>query len=282
MPVRAHLRISMLVVVLAASFDCRASAVEYTRAHTLPPVKLTYDDVDRILSRYWGLLATANAAYTNATVASETLTLSTGDQDFAFGGHAISDRTNLPTTVYKLEYEAFFEHGAISRIDIELEDYRRTISVSGVSADQVDVIESALERDLSTYAAFPGGMVFRSFCVSLIGLCCYFVLIFFAVLIFGKESIFQKPLLVSCIVTAFAVQVLTYLLPTEKWFPGFAAFKNEASWIVRDGPQISFFGVVVTIIGIPLSLLLSRWFGQANKPTIAPPPNTEEEKPFVD
>ena len=55
--------------------------------------------------------------------------------------------------------------------------------------------------------------------------------------------------------------ILLFTLPLKDLFPGFAVYEDEASWIVRDAPQIGFVGLIITIV---LSFLIPMWLGKHN------------------
>lgn len=269
---RIHLFGAILVTTLQLLLILRANAVEYTRKYDLPPLRVTYDDVDAILSKTWGLVETANSQDTNADIHAGSIKLSTPDGEMEIGGHSIIDRTHVPEVAYDFEYMAIGESGPITLIRIDCSDRYRNITVSGHSADQVDTVASALERGFADHTAFAGGLRFRFLLASLTSLAGYFVMVLLSRKIFGKDALENGSIMGTCGVVAVVIQLSFLFLPTDRWFPGFAAFKSEASWLVRCGPQISFFGVVVTIVAIPLGVLLSRWFGQpvSTEPPIVP------------
>ena len=68
----------------------------------------------------------------------------------------------------------------------------------------------------------------------------------------------RQQILLIPIFLAVGALVLWYLFPVEELLAGFTGYMKDASFIVRYGPQISFYGLIIGIVGIfvPYILLL--------------------------
>jgi hypothetical protein len=54
---------------------------------------------------------------------------------------------------YALSYSYSWAEAPVSKLELDLRDYARRLSVSGTAVDQVEAISAALERDLSQHSA---------------------------------------------------------------------------------------------------------------------------------
>ena len=68
---------------------------------------------------------------------------------------------------------------------------------------------------------------------------------------------------------------LLFFLPFEALFAGFSLSEFDPSFASRYGPEISFLGLVLGLVGIPLSYLMPRWLAKRStavpERTAAPP-----------
>ena len=54
------------------------------------------------------------------------------------------------------------------------------------------------------------------------------------------------------------LSISVWILPWEDWFPGVVIVHGDASIIVRYAPELSFFGLLLTLVTFLLSLVYAR------------------------
>jgi hypothetical protein len=89
----------------------------------------------------------------------ETLTLGTGPDEIQIAGHSFPANPRVPKAAYALSYSYSWAEAPVSKLELDLRDYARPLSVSGTAVDQVEAISAALERDLSQHSAIGGDTV---------------------------------------------------------------------------------------------------------------------------
>jgi hypothetical protein len=261
-------RILLLFLLLASSGLFAAEPEpQYTRTRQLPALKMTFTDMQLVLDKAAHLVADANKeAEAKAKEAKgpqqllflfqssprETLTLGTGPDEIQIAGHRFPANARVPKAAYALSYSYSWAETPVSKLELDLRDYERRLSVSGMAVDQVEAISAALEGDLSQHSAIGGDAV-RYFGMLIVG----FILL--GSLVFGGTyCIYERQWrYLGVPILSFVGLVLLFTLPLKELFTGFAVYQGEPSWIVRDAPQIAFGGLIITIV---LSFLIPMLF----------------------
>ena len=182
----------------------------------------------------------------------ETLTLGTGPNEIQISGHGFPSNARVPKAAYALSYSYSWAEAPVSKLELDLRDYGRRLSVSGTAVDQVEAISAALERDLSQYSAIGGDTV-RLFATLII-----FLILLAGVLVGGAVCVLERQWrYVGIPIVCLIGLGLLFLLPLKDALAGFAMYQGEASWIVRYAPQIGFVGLIITIV---LSFLIPMFF----------------------
>jgi hypothetical protein len=245
-----------LAVICALTTGASSTGAEfqYSRTRELPPLKLSYEELSRLLEKAHNLLSTANAQADKREYLREKITLAAGSDKIEISGFALDSTTRLPKAAYSFSYSYYWSDAPLSSFQMDFGDYSRRITVSGTEGDQVEAICSALERDCLEHSVFIGGSLFRALAGNflLIGLIVSLTLTAAYCIVERRWRALGMPL---CSLIAL-VMLLT--LPFEELLAGFAVYRGNASFLVRYGPQLSFLGVIVSIVGIPLSYFLPR------------------------
>jgi len=251
--VRQAIIIILLLHLLAHSY---AAEINYFRNTQLPPLRISFADLQKILDKSTSLMTTANSKESSKSRREE-ISLYRGDQQVTLAGHLLNaEGARIPETIDRFEYFARAQDppGAVSWIQMSFSDSSRDLKVEGSSPDQVDAVFSSLKDDLMGVSTPLGGFMFWYLLITFLstGTIIHIMLSF----IHWKIEKRQPPLapLVFSIVTL----ILTWTLPLKKIFAGFSAVKGDASFMVRYGPQISFLSLVLCIAAIPISYWLSK------------------------
>jgi hypothetical protein len=255
-------RLVIAFLLLGAS-DLYAAEPQYTRTRELPALKISFTDMQFALDKAANLLSSANGEATKKEFFfHETLRLGTGPDEIEIAGHSFPANAHVPKAAYALSYSYSWTDAPVSRLQLDLGDYTRRLTVSGTAVDQVEAISAALEHDLSQHSAIGGAMlrdvssfiIFASFLVSLIYSGAYCIV----------ERRWRN---LGMPIFSLVGLVLLFVLPFKDLLAGFAVYQGEPSWIVRFEPQIAFLSLIIAIAGIPLSFFIPKWRDAAQKGT---------------
>ncbi len=249
------LKTAVIIFLLFFFVYSHASEVNYSKEAQLPPLRIAFSELQKILDKTTSLIASANSKE-GSQLRREEVSLYKSGQRVTISGHALNaERARLPQTIDRFEYTASASEPApLTRIEMSFHDFSRTLRVEGSSPDQVDAIFSTLRDDLITVSSLLGGTFQKSFIFGFL-----FVLLIVNIintLIHWIESK-KRPLLARL---GFSVIALIFLwtLPVGQMFAGFSAIQGDASFMMRYGPQISFLSLVLSFVGILISYWLSK------------------------
>ena len=170
MPLNRMPRSVLISVVLLGVIDLYAAEQpefveqkpQYTRTRELPALKISFTDVQFALEKAANLLSNANrdgGKKPKDIFLSESLRVGTGPDEIEVTGHSFPANAHVPKAAYALSYSYSWRDAPVSRLQLDLGDWTRRLSVSGTAVDQVEAISAALERDLSQHTAIGGDMV---------------------------------------------------------------------------------------------------------------------------
>jgi len=223
---------------------------------------MSYSDLQELLDKVSKVIFTSTTQHDlNKLSFRESVRFSTDKVTIEISGHSfLSSGVKLPEASYRFSYGYFNSNNPISGLDIDFSNYSRTFFVSGSSPEQVDALSAMLEKDLLSFSSSIGGSSFQ-IVISLLKL-----ILVIAIILTTITCIATKQIQVV-VVPIFLSIILFFLnfLPFDDILSGFAVYAGDSSIFIRYGPQITFWGVVITIIGIPLSYLLPKWLSSSKK-----------------
>ena len=128
---------------------------QYIRTRELPPLKISFADMQSILEKAANLLSDANvnAPKKKEFFFRETLTLGKEPDQIEIAGHSFPANARLPKVAYPLSYSYSWTDAPVSKLQLDLRDFLSRLTVSGTAVDQVEAISAALERDLLQHSA---------------------------------------------------------------------------------------------------------------------------------
>jgi hypothetical protein len=229
---------------------------QYTRTRELPALKISFADMQSILEKAANLLSAANVnpPKKKEFYFRETLRLGTEPDEIHIAGHSFPANARLPKAAYALSFTYEWTDAPVSKLDLNLRDFARTLTVSGTAVDQVEAVSATLERDLSQHSAIGGDM--------LRGLVRYFLFVIFLfafVLSAGYCITRREWRALGMPIFSLLGLVLVIALPFEDLLAGFAVCQGESSALVRYAPEMAFVGFILTIAGFILSFLIPAW-----------------------
>lgn len=240
----------LALLCLVASWTCPALAeINYSKTVELPPLRISFAELQTVLDKGASLMRAANESI---PLWREEMDLRKGELRVEMSGHRLDqERARIPQTLDRLEYTASTRDAApVSRLNLSFADYSRTLSVQGQSPDQVDAVFSAMRDELSKLSTPIGGPGFKFLRFLSISILAWALLALGSSWAQTRRRFFLLP--ISLVV---ALLVALIVLPIGELFAGFAVVRGDASFMVRYGPEISFWGLVVGAVAIALSLI---------------------------
>jgi hypothetical protein len=139
----------------------------YERTVELPPIRVSFEDLQAMLDQVSTLVNAANKGSSNWQ---DELQLRKGEQLIKMSGHRLeAGGGKIPASIDSFEYTGRVqytgrdsEEAPITHMTISFYDYKRSISIEGRSPEQVDAVISALRDDLSKLSV-PFGNIGRIF-----------------------------------------------------------------------------------------------------------------------
>jgi hypothetical protein len=273
-------RIFAFVWSLYAIGLCSISSADeptYTKSASLPPIRITYLEMQSVLDKLALLMSSANASYATRPF-TEKLRLKHGEVQVEISGHQLQgSKAKLPKVTTELVYTASAyspDTVPIATVSLLFYDYDRKLTVEGRSPEQVDAMFASIKSDFLALSSPFGGSLFRNLSGNLVFIVCL------NVALVGSLHWISTRQTSAVLPVAFALLSLglLFFLPFEALFAGFSLSEFDPSFASRYGPEISFLGLVLGLVGIPLSYLMPRWLATRStavpERTAAPPNKT--------
>ncbi|HVS25943.1 MAG TPA: hypothetical protein VHE58_01330 [Burkholderiales bacterium] len=254
-----------------------ASADEpiYTKSASLPPIRITYLNLQSVLDKSASLMTSANAVSATRPF-TEKLRLKHGEFQVEVSGHQLQgSKAKVPKVTSELVYTASayaLDAVPVATVSLLFYDHDRKLTVEGRSPEQVDAVFASLKSDFLTLTTPFGGSTFRTWSGVFIWIVCS------TVALLGSLHWLSTRHSSAVLPTAFAYLSLglLFFLPFEDFLAGFSVSEFDPSFASRYGPEISLGGLVLSVVGIPLSYLLPLWLKERSNPipeTMGVPPN---------
>jgi hypothetical protein len=220
------------------------SANLYSRQTTFPPLKLSQEDLKALISNIEIYVAKANSE--SVTTVVHQVEISDNEKTITYKGPAASlPFERLPEICYKLTYLYYLpysEDSSVSQIQMNFDDYSRTLTVQGSQPEQVDGLFLLIQDDISKHISRFGGSGFRQSLVMLIYL---FLIGMFFLFYYLHNNGWYIAFGIICGAT---VLLVGFFLLLQKILPGFALISGEVSWIRRYSAEIGFYGLIITLL----------------------------------
>jgi hypothetical protein len=243
--------VAALVGILLIGLGTQAilAAARYSKTIELPPLRISLDQLQYILSKANTLIRTANVSALDY----EEVEIRDGDLGINISGIQLDPiRAKLPKSIDTFEYTAaLFKPTSVSKVHMALRDYQRTLTVEGQSPEQVDGTFSAIKDDLMKLSNSIGGPMFRVFFgLPALAIGGSLLLHFAQLWLQTRRNNYLLPILIIA-----CLAVLVIVLPIQEMLAGFSAINGDPSIAVRYGPEIALLSLIIAIVAIPLSLL---------------------------
>lgn len=240
---------TLTALVLSSTIQLASAQANYTKTAEIPPLRVAFADLQSVLDKTEKLLASANAG---AKPQREELALKSGATRVTIPGRTLAPQNaKIPDKLDSLTYSYLLTGQApITRVDWDFSDYRRTLTVTGDSPEQVDAIFTATREDLTNISSAIGGTFIKSFLT--------FPAYYFLIIIIGwcgaEWRSTRSATSLRILISAACVVLLLTVLPIDDLLAGFLAIRGESSFMIRYGPQISFIGLALAALPILLSV----------------------------
>ncbi|MSP38974.1 MAG: hypothetical protein EXR70_10835 [Deltaproteobacteria bacterium] len=247
----------------------------YTKTASLPPLRITYQELQTVLDKCAKLMLSANSASTPGPY-SATLRLKFGDAEIKIPGHQLENSgVKLPKLATEISYTAsavIRNTAPVATVSILFYDWDRRLTVEGQSPEQVDALFASVKSDLLAISSPMGGSMFRGIVGFIIFTICFLVAWYgFFTWLVTRQPRLIIPVLLACLGIA-----MLFVLPFDQFLAGFSVSHFDPSFASRYGSELSLLGVLLTVAGIPLSYFLpNRLSAPATSPMAAAVPRTE-------
>src|SRR5262245_26124689 len=157
------MRFSVLITLCLslATTSLFAKNAEFSENRTLPPLKLSATDLDTILHKTHGFIASANGPAGDQGSARESVKLGIRGHEIEIPHFSLASSVAFPKEVFQFSYIYNRPDKPISSVIIDLGDYSRRVSVTGEAEDQVKATSNLIEKDLRRFSTTIGGRSFR-------------------------------------------------------------------------------------------------------------------------
>ena len=239
--------LATLVLICAGSVSAQPL---YSKTTEYAALCVSYSALQAVLDKAHSLASSANGG---AKPEREELTLGARELRINLpGNNLVSTPAKVPEQIDQLKYS--FIGGAsapIVQVELDLAGYRRTLTVRGSSADQVDALFATISSDLLAMSHPIGGTSLQR----LLGLPLLWTLGVMLILTGWSWYVTRARGYGAIAIATLAAFALTVALPLDQMLAGFFGVRGDSSALVRYGPEISFFGLLLAFVGIPAAVL---------------------------
>lgn len=249
--------LSIVVFLVVLWSPVLADGPNYSRTTELPPMRITYEQLQSILDTSVALMASANASAEIGSFETQ-MKLEYDGAEVTIAGHQLRvANARLPDLATTFTYTATVsprDEMPVSTISLSFRDYDRELTVEGRSPEQVGAIFESLKSDFVDYSSFFGGTSFRNLAGSVI-----FFLLVVPLIGLSGEVIFGRQLRLILPLLFCAVFLIVFLnVPFDQFLAGFSVSQDDPSFAKRYGAELTILSIVISLAVIPLSYFLSR------------------------
>ena len=242
----------LLSVCLSLATTSLCEGKEFSRVRDLPSLKLGATDLDAILMETNAFIDVANGSDDSGW---DIVKLTIDGQNIEIPHLSQASSVAFPNEVFGFSYTYQQTSKPISSVTIDLGDSLRRVSVSGESADKVEVLSKLLEKDFRRYATAVGGVRFRrvaGVCLSMV----FLTSLMISSTYYWKNRNGSALGVLVCSAVGF---LLVLFVPWNRFVPGFVLYQRYSPFfLVRHAPQIFLLCLVAALFGILLSYFLLR------------------------
>lgn len=249
---------ALTALFLSLTVQLASAQANYTKTTEIPPLRVAFADLQAVIDKTEKLVSSANAG---ARPRREELVLKSGVIQITIPGRTLAlQNAKIPEKIDSFTYTySMADRASVTQVSLDFSDYRRTLMVEGSSPEQVDAIFAATQEDLMNISSAIGGSGIKT----LLGFPAYLILMTIMGWIGSDWYSTRSARSLGILISAMCVMLLLALLPTASLLAGFLAIRGEPSFMIRYGPEISFIGLILAVVGIPLSV--SQLFGASKK-----------------
>ena len=238
----------------------------YTFTASFFPIKCSYSDIARILAAVDEYVMRSNGASPQATIE---ITATRGHQSVRASTVSEFRRSaEVLPVLYELHYNySCYKCPTITAVRIDLDDFRRRLSVEGPSQAHADALFAMLTRTLNDHQVYFGGSTLRAMAGALLMVTGLIVML---VGILESRTIRWRAIWgIGGALVALSVFAVSW----ETLLPGTSIYAANPSLIVRYSAEISLAGAILTVVTFGISIWYARRSEQRR------PKNLRHEKP---
>jgi hypothetical protein len=259
-------RYTLAIIIWIPILICASATAtpEYLKQTNIPPVILSYTDLDRILVNVKSQVATANKSTNDKGSPSAKATIEAGEESISLPDwDPLASVKSAPNPGSAFRFVFTQSDSSVSRVEIDLSDFSRKIVVEGTDSAQVKAIYSYLKDEFTDFSVSFGGYGFRSalgfLAWTLGGTLIIHPFLYPTIMKFidpSRTVIYPPKGTLLSVLFGVLVLVALFLLPWGDWLTGFAVYSGSTSFIDRNINWMSFVSLVATPIISILTILI--------------------------
>jgi hypothetical protein len=250
----------LFLLIVSPFFPNHCYAYTFEKTFKLPPIKLTYEDLNSINTFLLHQLAKINTSEKQEDTY-QLIRISGGDVTLEKEGTFLLSKDDpLPDVSRDLYLVYRNKSGPITYITYNFSDLERKLSIQGISNEYVESIHLLLLDKFSNKSFYAGGQQFRMIIFIILVIIGAFIYIFASN--YNNLSNMHR---IGFIILGLFIFLLGIILGLGNWFPGFGLYKDSTSFIIKYSAEISFISLIITIAFFPIGIYFSRRFSIKSK-----------------
>jgi ABC-type multidrug transport system fused ATPase/permease subunit len=238
------MRYILILFMLVWSSSATSQAM-YSKTTEFSALRVSHTAIQSVLDKAGSLASTANEGLKPER---EEVILQANKLIISLSGRQLlGSPAKIPDQVDKLSYAYFAaSRSPISQLELDFSGYRRSLTVRGSSADQVDALFALLSADITALSHPIGGGALQTI-ISFVSMS---VLLPLCVIASWNWYVVRSrrygivPIVLTLII------ILVQILPFDQFLAGFLAVRGDPSMFVRYGAEITIFSITISILGL--------------------------------
>lgn len=232
---------------------------QYSLSKELEPIKIKFSDFNCVLENLSHLIQKYDSL---SRYAGESFIIENENTKMIFGESSSVAKMSF-NKAYRASYQWSNARGSIVKVDLDLDDYSRKVTVSGRNLLELETLINYLENELYKFRQPFGGYIFRVKITFLLYLIIFliFTTAFFEfknAKIVQREKTLNMRLYLAAIIYIFTLVCIAGVFNFKIIFPGFLMYTDDTSFISRNADLFTFLGFLLGLLAIAGSPLLRK------------------------
>jgi hypothetical protein len=252
------IRLFLWLILLCISSSFAQSS--FTIDLSLPPIKIDFDQLLQIIEDSNHIISKYDSLYSyreeNLIIINKSTRQSTSN---------LLDSKNIHFKSAKyINYQYSNYRGSIKKIELDLRDSERTISITGNNYLEIKTISDLYKKELAEYRNYFGGLTFRNLLSIITSTISLIILIITVRITSSKKEgivihILSNIRFIFGIILFIISQLFIWgIIDLYNLFPGFIIYKNNIGFIDKYANLFTFIAFILAILSITGVDILKR------------------------